>query len=180
MGDAVRLAQVVENLLTNAVKYTNPGGQIALSHDADDEKVRLAVRDNGVGMSGELLPHVFEVFTQAPRPLDRAKGGLGLGLPLVRRLIEMHGGQVTAASPGPGGGSEFVLLAKLLETFGHQTLAVRDGPAALEAVRTFHPEVVLLDLGLPGMDGYEVARRLREERPSLAQAAEHGGALGLT
>lgn len=167
---------------------------------------RIIVRDTGTGISAEFLPHVFEVFTQAPQTLDRAKGGLGLGLPLVKRLVEMHEGQVTASSPGLGQGSEFIVtlprllsrrskeriegqpaptepgkvrpsrilvvddeedtagtLADLLKEDGHQTLAVSNGPAALAAIRTFGPEVVLVDLGLPEMDGYEVARRLREE-----------------
>ncbi|MEO8054150.1 MAG: CheR family methyltransferase [Acidobacteriota bacterium] len=205
LGDAIRLAQVVENLLTNAAKYTNEGGQIALTLEADTDKARIVVRDTGIGMSAELLPHIFEVFTQAPRMLDRAKGGMGLGLPLVRRLVEMHEGQVNASSPGPDQGSEFTvvlprmlerhskerpggqpvaepgkvlarrilvvdddedimrMMSDLLEGDGHQALAVNDGPAALAAIPTFRPEVVLLDLGLPGMDGYEVARRLREE-----------------
>ena len=206
LGDGVRLTQVVENLLTNAVKYTNEGGQIALTLETDKDKARIIVRDSGVGMSAEFLPHVFEVFTQAPRTLDRAKGGLGLGMPLVQRLIEMHDGQVKASSRGLGQGSEFIVtlprllklrskdelevklvpieprnllprrilvvddekdvaetFADLLKEEGHQTLAVNSGPAALVAFRTFDPEVVLLDLGLPGMDGYEVAKRLREE-----------------
>ena len=206
LGDAVRLSQVVENLLTNAAKYTNEGGQIALTLETDKDKARIIVRDSGVGMSARFLPHVFEVFTQAPRTLDRAKGGLGLGLPLVRRLVEMHDGQVNASSPGLGQGSKFIItlplllemrsdkslgggtvpmepgkirprrilvvddeedvattFADLLEKDGHQTLAVNDGPAALAAFGKFGPEVVLIDLGLPGMDGYEVARRLREE-----------------
>ncbi len=206
MGDHNRLIQVVENLLTNAAKYTDEGGEIVLSLESDQGTVRIAVRDNGIGMSAELIPHVFEVFTQAPRNLDRAKGGLGLGLPLVQRLVEMHGGHVTASSPGLGQGSEFVVmlprvqerrsrehlereepgpptaepirprrilvvddeedarvtLAALLQLDGHETLAV-NGPAALEAARTFGPQVVLLDLGLPGMDGYDVARELRDE-----------------
>lgn len=209
IGDRVRLAQAVENLLTNAVKFTNEGGQISLSIELEEDRVRIVVRDNGIGMNTDFLPHVFEVFTQAPRPLDRAKGGLGLGLPLVQRLVEMHGGQATASSPGLGQGSSFVItlprvlehrfkeqldfedgkppasrpaptrhrrilvvddqediretLADLLREDGHQTLALKDGPAALEAISTFDPEVVLLDLGLPAMDGYEVARRVRTE-----------------
>lgn len=207
LGDAIRLTQVVENLLTNAIKYTDEGGQIALSLEADDDEARIFVRDNGSGMSAELLPHVFEVFTQAPRTLDRAKGGLGLGLPLVKRLVELHGGSVSASSPGIGNGSEFIVtlprlrevrttderlegkgsetepgrvqprrimvvdderdvgdsLADLLQEDGHDVLPVKSGSAALDAVRTFAPEVVLLDLGLPEMDGYAVARKLRDD-----------------
>ncbi len=207
LGDAVRLPQVVENLLTNAAKYTNEGGQIALTLESDDETARITIRDNGIGMSAELLPQIFEVFAQAPRTLERAKGGLGLGLHLAQRLVEMHGGHVSASSPGLGQGSEFVItlprllerrsnerlegkpaptiqsskirarrilvvddeqdmagaFAALLEADGHETLAVNDGPAALVAARTFAPEVVILDLGLPEMDGYEIAKRLREE-----------------
>ena len=208
-GDAVRLTQIVENLVTNAAKYTNEGGKIAVSLEPSEGSVQIVVSDNGTGIDAELLPHIFEVFTQGPRTLDRAKGGLGLGLPLVRRLVEMHGGQVSASSAGLGRGSAFVvtlprvlethsaerverekcdrppadpgkvrphrilvvddeedmaeLLAALLETEGHQTLALSGGMAALSAVLTFDPEVVLLDLGLPDMDGYEVARRLREK-----------------
>jgi two-component system, chemotaxis family, CheB/CheR fusion protein len=205
MGDATRLAQVMENLLANAIKYTNPGGRIGVTLEADEDKVRIVVRDTGIGIAAEFLPHVFEVFTQSPRTLDRAAGGLGLGLPLVHRLVEMHGGKVEASSAGLGQGSEFVvtlpgleerrssardgepaptapakhrprrilvvddekdaarLLAEFLESDGHRTLAVNDGPAALTALETFEPEVVLLDLGLPGMDGYEVAARIREQ-----------------
>ncbi|HEY6571703.1 MAG TPA: CheR family methyltransferase, partial [Candidatus Eisenbacteria bacterium] len=205
MGDSVRLTQVVENLLTNAVKYTNPGGHLSLTLDADEAGARIAVQDDGIGIDAEFLPHVFEVFTQAPQLLDRAESGLGLGLPLVKRLVEMHGGQVEARSRGLGKGSEFVVtlpralerrskqrlegkqtrsssarihprrilivddeedtaegIAALLELEGHQTRAVFDGHTALEAVRTFDAEVVLLDLGLPEIDGYEVARRIRE------------------
>ena len=205
IGDAVRLAQVVENLLANAAKYTNEGGRIELSVEGGDDDVRISVRDNGIGLTEELRPHVFEVFTQAPRTLDRAKGGLGLGLPLVQRLVERHGGRVVASSAGLGRGSEFVVtlprlraadapegraveatrdtrekaarrvlivdderdlaetLAELLETEGHEALAVYDGASALDAVRSFVPDIVLLDLGLPDLDGYEVARRLRDE-----------------
>lgn len=207
MGDPIRLTQVVENLLTNAAKYTDAGGEITLTVAADQDTVRIVVKDNGIGMSADLIPHVFEVFTQAPRTLDRAKGGLGLGLPLVRRIVELHGGHVSASSPGPGEGSEFVVtlprvlelrstdrreheqdrgalvtirprrilvvddeedaretLAALLKADGHETLAVHDGATALEAVRTFQPEAVLLDLGLPNANGYEVARKLRDEQ----------------
>jgi two-component system CheB/CheR fusion protein len=205
LGDAVRLAQVVENLLTNASKYTNEGGRIAVALKSDDDKAQIIIRDTGTGMSAELLPHVFEVFMQASRTLERAMGGLGLGLPLVKRLVEMHEGYVDASSPGLGKGSEFVvtlprllegrpkqrpegepapaepeirprrilvvddeaeisvLFAGLLEANGHQTLVVHEGRSALAAVRSFGPDVVILDLGLPEMDGYEVARRIREE-----------------
>jgi len=201
LGDAVRLAQVVENLLTNASKYTNEGGRIAVRLESGDDKARIIIRDTGTGMSAELLPHVFEVFMQAPRTLERAMGGLGLGLPLVKRVVEMHDGHVDASSPGLGQGSEFVvtlprllegrpegepapakpeirprrilvvddeeglavLFASLLEENGHQTLVVHDGPSALAAVRSFGPDVVILDLGLPKMDGYETARKIREE-----------------
>lgn len=205
-GDIVRLTQVVENLLTNAAKYTNDGGQIDIRIDEDSDKFHIVVRDSGIGMKADLLPHIFEVFTQAPRALDRAKGGLGLGLPLAQRLVEMHGGRVTATSDGLGHGSEFVVtlpravaeelagsadtsdslaelekfqrrrilvvddeedartaLAELLQEHGLSVVAVGDGPAAIAASRSFDPDVVLLDLGLPEMDGYEVARRLREQ-----------------
>jgi len=205
LGDAVRLAQVVENLLTNASKYTNEGGRIAVTLESQAGKARIIIRDTGTGMSAELLPHVFEVFMQASRTPERAMGGLGLGLPLVKRLVEMHEGTVDASSPGLGHGSEFVvtlprlldgrpkkrpegepapaepevrprrilvvddeaemavLFAGLLEGNGHQTLVVHDGRSALAAVRSFGPDVVILDLGLPEMDGYEIARRIREE-----------------
>ncbi len=213
VGDAVRLTQIIENLLTNAAKYTNQGGKIELMLEADHDRARITIRDNGIGMSSELIPHVFEVFTQAPRTLDRAKGGMGLGLPLVQRLVQMHGGEVTADSPGLDKGSVFVvtfpctcqpplaeadgrdresipprsgqvhsrrimvvddeketaaILAELLEEGGHQAIAVNSGAAALAAVASFDPEVVLLDLGLPGMDGYEVAKKLREQHKDRA------------
>lgn len=210
MGDAIRLTQVVENLLTNALKYTAEGGQIDVTLESDKDKARFTVRDNGVGLSAEFVPHVFEVFTQAQRSLDRAEGGLGLGLPLVARLVALHGGHVSASSAGLDKGSEFVVtlprlletelekhregervqtkstpkkirprrvlvvddekeasqfLADLLEIGGHMSRVVSNGPAALAAISTFDPEVVLLDLGLPEMDGYQVARRLRDEHP---------------
>lgn len=204
-GDAGRLTQVFENLLANAATNTDEGGHVSLAVVLEESTVRIVVKDTGIGMSAELLPHVFEVFTQAPRSLDRGKGGLGLGLPLVRRLVELHLGKVLASSPGLGKGSEFSVtlprlhprrskaaappavapaarrpvqsrrilvvddeadlaetLVDLLEEDGHQALVARNGPAALVALRTFAPDVVLLDLGLPGIDGYEVARRMRK------------------
>jgi CheY-like chemotaxis protein len=202
-GDAVRLAQVVGNLLNNAAKYTEDGGQIWLSAAREGDEAVVRVRDTGMGIPAEMLGSVFELFTQVDRSLDRSQGGLGIGLTLVRQLVEMHGGRVEAHSGGAGQGSEFVVrlpqlspkalpevqqslspgltsrgpgrrvlvvddnrdaaesLALLLEVAGHQVRACHDGPAALERVEEFQPDVVLLDIGLPGMDGYEVARRLR-------------------
>jgi len=201
-GDFVRLVQVVENLLTNAVKYTEDHGTICLKIDANDRWARISVRDSGMGIEPELLPRIFEVFTQGAQRLDRAKGGMGIGLALVRQLVEMHGGKVEAFSAGPDLGSEFVVLlprieeapverdhrpadpqldavapmrvlvvddeedaalslAELLRSYGHQVHTVFDGQAALEALNNFAPEVVLLDLGLPDIDGYEVAAQLR-------------------
>jgi signal transduction histidine kinase/CheY-like chemotaxis protein len=207
-ADSARLEQVLSNLLNNAAKYTEPGGRIDLEAGREGEFAVVRVRDTGIGIAPELLPRVFELFTQAERSLDRSQGGLGIGLTLVRRLVEMHGGSVSAASRGVGQGSEFVvrlpvstavgddqaadgecpapprepraseprrvlivddnqdaarMLARLLHADGHRVEVVYDGPAALEAARARPPDVVLLDIGLPGMDGYEVARRLREQ-----------------
>ncbi|HEX7637279.1 MAG TPA: ATP-binding protein, partial [Burkholderiaceae bacterium] len=206
-GDATRLAQVVNNLLTNAVKYTPEGGAIAIGVDRgsgpDGDFALLAVEDDGIGIEPELLPHVFELFEQGKRALDRTQGGLGVGLTLVQRLVLLHGGEVTAASEGPGRGSSFrvrlpclavddamppsprgagegelravrrrVLVvednadvaettAMLLSLSGHEVVRAKDGLQALQVAAEFAPEVVLLDIGLPLMDGYEVARRLR-------------------
>ncbi|HVT58378.1 MAG TPA: chemotaxis protein CheB [Thermoanaerobaculia bacterium] len=202
LGDAVRLAQVMENLLGNAAKYTDNGGRIWLSVDATDDTVKLSVRDTGIGMEPGVLEHVFDLFTQAPASLHRARGGLGLGLALVRSLVQMHGGHVDAFSAGPGKGTEVVVtlprlrrgrlatpeeeqaalfpvtarrilvvddemdaaeaLVKILTIQGHEARAVPDGVAALTVVGELKPEVVLLDLGLPKMDGYELAHNLRE------------------
>jgi CheY-like chemotaxis protein/two-component sensor histidine kinase len=209
-ADLVRLAQVLSNLLVNACKYTEPAGRIWLMAGRDGpDAVLVRVRDTGIGIAPDLLPHVFDLFVQADRSLARSQGGLGIGLTLVRRLVEMHGGTVTACSPGPGRGSEFVVrlpalpeggvddgrgtpsedvrrsgprrrvlvvddnvdaaesAAMLLRIWGHEVRTVHDGSSVLGVVRDFRPDVVLLDIGLPGMDGYEVARRLRGE-PSLA------------
>jgi two-component system CheB/CheR fusion protein len=206
-ADPVRLAQVLTNLLHNASKYTPEGGWIELTAAAEDGTVAVRVRDNGAGMTPEVLASAFDLFVQGPRPIDRAQGGLGLGLTLVRRLVELHGGSVGAASEGPGRGSTVVVrlpaaapaadapelaaeaappagvrprrvlvvddnqdasdsLALLLRIDGHEVETAADGLAALAAAERFRPDVILLDLGLPGIDGYEVARRLRE-RPDF-------------
>ncbi len=204
-GDPSRLAQVLGNLINNAAKYTEEGGQIWLEIRREENEAIIAVRDNGVGITAELLPRVFDLFTQSDRTLDRSQGGLGIGLTLVRRLIEMHGGTVQAFSQGLGQGSEFVVrlpalpedakvesrqstspnptpgpssnhrilivddnvdaadsLAMLLELSGHQVQTAYGSEAAIAMVGSHRPRVVLLDIGLPGMDGYEVARRLRQ------------------
>jgi len=202
-ADPVRLAQVLSNLLTNAAKYTDQNGRIWLSGAAEGSHAVLRVRDNGIGISAELLPSVFDLFTQADRSLDRSQGGLGVGLTLCRHLVEMHGGSIRARSAGLGQGSEFEVrlpaaladraaraapttapggtpaagqrvlvvddnvdaaasLAMLLRLQGNDVHVVHDGPHALEAATALRPQVVLLDIGLPGMDGLEVARQLRQ------------------
>ena len=204
MGDAMRLAQVIENLVTNSAKYTQEGGQIWVTLETVGADARIRVRDDGSGMSSELLPHIFDLFTQAPRTLERAQGGIGLGLTLVQSLVEMHHGHVTASSPGLGQGSEFIItlprlierrlegatsqapiarpkmrplrilvvddepelgemFVEVLKLEGHEAQVATDGPAALNLARSFRPDAALLDLGLPGMDGYELAMRLRQE-----------------
>jgi signal transduction histidine kinase len=206
-GDAARLSQVLTNLLNNAAKYTPEGGYIWLSALREDNDMVIRVRDTGVGIPGEMLDTVFDLFTQVDRSLERSEGGLGIGLTLVRRLVEMHGGSVSATSEGVGRGSEFTVrlklitveeselpvttsdrlvaaahqnrilvvddnvdgadsLAVLLRLSGHEVSLAHDGPAALDLARAFRPEIVLLDIGLPGMDGFEVARRLRGNEPT--------------
>lgn len=206
-ADATRMAQVVANLLNNAAKFTEPGGQIWLVGELCNEEVMLRVRDTGVGIPSDVLPHIFDLFIQADRTLDRSQGGLGIGLTLVHWLVEMHGGTVVATSEGPGQGSEFVVrlpvlvhinsepapetletqrqagefveparlrvlvvddnedvaetLAMLLTELGHEVQVVNDGPQALTAVSQFRPELIFLDIGLPGMTGYEVAQQIR-------------------
>lgn len=204
-GDLTRLAQVVSNLLNNAAKYTEEGGNIWLSAEVSGAEVVLRVRDTGVGIPSQVLPYVFQLFMQADRTLDRSQGGLGIGLTLVHSIVELHGGTVEAVSAGPGLGSEFIVrmpvmadkppaemapslanaraaetlvyrvlvvddnedaatsLALLLELQGHQVRTAHDGPAALRAAAEFRPHAVFLDIGLPGMDGYEVAARLRQQ-----------------
>ena len=200
--DPTRVEQIVVNLLTNAAKYTPEEGKIALTAYPENEEVVIKVRDSGVGIPKEMLPRVFELFTQVNPEIDRTKGGLGIGLTVVRRLTEKHGGTVSATSDGLGKGTEFTVrlprsmdragtdvsgrqgaqpppglrvlvvednvdtaaaMSQLLTQAGCDTNVVHDGPAALEAADAFRPEVVLLDIGLPGLDGYEVARRLRAD-----------------
>ena len=208
-ADPARLAQVLANLLGNAAEYTPPGGAIALGVERTPGGVVMRVRDTGIGLAPELLPHVFDLFVQGDASLDRAHGGLGIGLTIVRRLVEMHGGRVEATSAGVGHGSEFSVhlpvvpsrvgsadaiasrdgnaaagrlavlvvednedsaeaLAAVLRLWGHDVRVAFDGLAALETAKTFRPDVVLSDVGLPGMDGYELARRLRAD-PALRE-----------
>jgi PAS domain S-box-containing protein len=216
-ADPARLEQVVTNLLTNACKYTDPGGRIGLSAERDGSEAVIRVRDNGIGIAPDLLTRVFDLFVQAERRLDRSQGGVGIGLTLVKRLVEMHGGTVRAHSAGPGQGSEFVVrlpalaepaagaparkaeggeaaaglprrrvlvvddnvdaadsLALLLKLSGQETRVAYDGPTALLVAEAFRPQLVLLDIGMPGMDGYEVARRLREQGRKVPLVAVTG------
>jgi PAS domain S-box-containing protein len=225
-ADPTRLEQVLANLLNNAAKYTEPGGRIELTARTEEGQVVLGVRDTGIGIAAEMLPRVFDLFAQGERSLDRGEGGLGVGLTLVKGLVELHGGTVEARSDGPGHGSEFRIrlplliaecgvrsagcntpgaehsradlgpavtkesftpqsalrnphskrvlvvddnrdtaesLALVLRLRGHEVWTAYDGPAALQQVCGCQPEAVLLDIGLPGLDGYQVARRLRGE-----------------
>jgi CheY-like chemotaxis protein/two-component sensor histidine kinase len=200
-GDHVRLAQVFANLLNNSAKYTDRGGRIRVGARREAGEAVVSVSDNGIGITSDLLPRVFDLFTQGGRAGERAQGGLGIGLTLVRMLVGMHGGRVEARSAGPGRGSEFIVrlpladgpahdekhmegqpggvlasrrvlvvddnrdaadsLGVLLGLLGADVRVVYGGVAALEAVETYHPSAVLLDIGMPGMDGHEVARRIR-------------------
>ncbi len=203
-ADLTRLAQVVSNLVNNAAKYTPNGGRITVTAAVDGPTVVLRVADTGLGIPADQLPAVFEMFAQVNHTLNRSQGGLGIGLTLVRRLIEMHGGTVTAASPGAGRGSTFTVrlptaagpppeitsrpiaaagpvrvlvvddnidgaesLAMLLDLTGHTTRTAYTGPAAVAAAQAFLPEVMFLDIGLPGMTGYEVAAELRASPPAV-------------
>jgi signal transduction histidine kinase/ActR/RegA family two-component response regulator len=210
-ADSIRMAQVLSNLLNNAAKYTKPNGRIRLAAAKEGTHVVFRVRDNGIGIPQEMLSRIFDLFTQVDHSLDHSQGGLGLGLALVRGLVEMHGGSVQASSGGLKRGSEFIVrlpilgklhasaestkppeelflqrdervrvqsrrvlvvddnvlsaqsLAMILKLEGHDVEVAYDGSLALDAVRRFRPEVVLMDIGLPGIDGYEVAHRLRHE-----------------
>jgi signal transduction histidine kinase/CheY-like chemotaxis protein len=205
-ADPVRLAQVVANLLTNAAKYTEPGGRITLTARREGDRAVLSVRDTGIGIAPDMLPKVFDLFVQVDHATTKTQGGLGIGLTLVKNLVEMHQGEVEARSAGLGQGSEFVVrlplstrtqpetnnqerdgrresglpaghrllvvddnqdagesLAMLLRLKGHEVRIVSDGCSALEVVKEYPPELIFLDIGMPGMDGYEVARRLRQQ-----------------
>ena len=209
-GDVTRLTQVVGNLLQNAGKFTERGGRVTvgLQVDALQHQAKLVVRDTGMGIAPDLLPHLFEVFAQGDRSLDRSKGGLGLGLALIKGLTELHGGQVQAFSKGPGQGAEFVVwlpveaepmaltnmtaeprpgkkrlrilvvednldsaesLRMLLELFGHEVTVANTGPAGVQTAVEIRPNVILCDIGLPGLDGYGVVRSLRRN-PVTAEA----------
>jgi two-component system CheB/CheR fusion protein len=202
-ADLTRLAQVLANLLNNAAKFTEPGGRIWLEAALDGGELQIHVRDDGVGIEPKLLPHIFDLFFQSATTPDRTYGGLGIGLTLVRTLVEMHGGEVSAHSDGSGCGSVFTVrlparrgarrpavradaaapepvralrillvedhvdsaesLAHLLRRRGHETHIARDGIEGLARARELRPDAVLLDIGLPGLDGFEVARSLREQ-----------------
>jgi PAS domain S-box-containing protein len=201
-GDAVRLEQVLANIVTNAVKYTPSGGQIRVVLRADGNDAIFSVEDTGVGISPRLLPFIFDLYVQAERTLDRAEGGLGIGLALVRRLVELHGGTIEASSEGEGRGSRFTvrlkqipstskpsvisvpperrarprrvlliedsadareMLRMILELAGHVVYDAADGVRGLELVNIVRPDVGIIDIGLPIMDGYQVAKRIREE-----------------
>ncbi len=199
-GDAARLVQCLANVLTNAAKYTAPGGEIRVTAQDEAGMATIAITDNGAGIAAEVLPNIFDLFVQSHRTLDRSEGGLGIGLSVVKRLVEMHGGRVEAHSAGIGHGSTFTLrlptlddpsaaaeerrtavplarrvlivddnvdaaetLAMILSLEGHETLAIASAEEALEQCTRFKPDVILLDIGLPGIDGYELARRLRAQ-----------------
>jgi len=204
MADPTRLDQIFINLLNNAIKYTPPGGRITVSANRQGSDVVIQFKDNGIGISEEMMPRIFDIFSQGERSLDREESGLGLGLNIVRQLIVLHGGAVSASSEGEGKGSAFTIrmplisqppqaaltpaparakntgngrrvllvddnhdttqsLARLLKRRGYEVETALDGPTGLRMAWEFHPQICLLDIGLPGMDGYELARRLRAD-----------------
>jgi CheY-like chemotaxis protein len=207
LGDPVRLEQVLCNLLQNAIKYTPQGGHLTLTVQTEGDEGVVRVKDTGIGLSPEMLQTIFEPFAQVESSRQRSEGGLGLGLPLVRSLVALHGGRVEALSEGPAQGSEFVVyfplleekprsiarkpapalrlpepgaglhllhvlvvednhdgresLRDLLEIWGHEVTLAEDGPEGVDKALSIHPDVALVDIGLPGLDGNEVARRIR-------------------
>jgi CheY-like chemotaxis protein len=203
--DSTRLCQVILNLINNAAKYTNPGGRIAVAVERHGDQASISVSDNGMGIAPQMLERVFEMFAQIDNSLERSQGGLGIGLTIVRRLVEMHGGTVEARSAGRDQGSEFLIrlplsntplipagttnggrperspaaqprrilavddnkdavdtLAMMLRIMGHDLQTAYDGMEAVDVAAHFKPEIVLLDIGLPRLNGYEVCRRIRE------------------
>ena len=199
-GDPARLEQIISNLVDNALKYTPPGGAVTITTACEDGRAVLRVRDTGEGIRSELIAHIFDLFVQQPQALDRSRGGLGLGLTLVKRLAQLHDGSVSASSAGPGQGSEFTVqlpiadtvhpsrdtapirdpgprrrvlivednvdardsLQLLLQLAGHEVETAADGPGGLEKLEAFRPDVALIDLGLPGINGYDLIRRVRD------------------
>jgi PAS domain S-box-containing protein len=201
-ADPTRLAQVFANLLNNAAHYTRKGGRVSLTVTAEGAGVVVSVLDSGIGIAADMLPRVFDMFTQVDRSLEKSRGGLGIGLSIVKRLVEMHGGTVEARSPGRGLGSEFVVrlpalritqpaqppsdesaragsarrilvaddnedaaygLSSLLEILGHEVRTAADGLEAIDVASAFRPDVILLDIGMPRLNGYDACRRLREQ-----------------
>jgi signal transduction histidine kinase/DNA-binding response OmpR family regulator len=204
LADPTRVEQILANLINNAAKYTEPQGKLSLAVEKQRGHFVIRVSDNGIGISEKLLPHIFDLFTQGDRSLDRSQGGLGIGLTLVQRLVEMHGGTVAVTSGGAQRGTEFTVklpeyvqphasrretcekitekddpvarrvllvddnqdllatVSALMRRVGHEVHVAHDGPSALEIAAAWQPEVMLIDIGLPGLDGYEVARRIRK------------------
>jgi len=205
MADPIRLAQVISNLLNNAARYSEPGSKIELTAQCEGKEAVIRVRDNGIGISQDMLPRIFEPFIQADNSLERSQGGLGIGLTLVKQVVKMHAGRVEAASEGLGRGAEFTVwlpvvemrepsaanpgsvnasaaggskrrvlvvddlkdsadaLALMLEMDGHEVRTAYDGAEAARAALEFQAEVVLLDIGMPILNGYDAARRIREQ-----------------
>jgi CheY-like chemotaxis protein len=207
-GDPTRLAQVFSNLLNNAVKYTEPGGDISLAMSATGAEAVIRVKDNGIGIPADMLPAIFEMFMQVDRSLERLHAGLGVGLTLARRLVELHGGTLEARSGGLGKGSEFIVrlplslslepapvtpqepeaqvsgaqrrvlvaddnqdhaesLAMILRSMGNEVVVAHDGLEAAAAAASFRPDFAFLDIGMPGLNGYELARRLRQSTATV-------------
>jgi CheY-like chemotaxis protein len=201
-ADVTRLAQVFSNLLNNAAKYTERGGRIGLTVQQQGGEVMVSVRDSGIGIPAEMLPHVFDIFTQVDRNLERSQGGLGIGLSIVKRLVEMHGGTVEAKSAGHGMGSEFTVrlpvvssvvppqsddaepvrltsqrrvlvvddnrdsamsLAMMLKLMKIETKTAHDGLEAIEVAAEYRPDLILLDIGMPRLNGYDTARQIRQQ-----------------
>jgi CheY-like chemotaxis protein len=225
-GDRTRLAQAVANLLHNAAKWSSPGQKVELRAEADTARggVALSIRDRGAGISSELLPHIFDLFAQGPQTRERASGGLGIGLALVKSVVGLHGGTVTAASDGPGRGSLFTVwlpstgalvavasgatatatapraastpdgrgvrvllvddnvdaaesMGEMLRARAFDVRVAHDGPTALRAVGEFRPDIALLDIGLPAMDGHELGEQLAKRVPGIRLIAVTGYAL---
>jgi CheY-like chemotaxis protein len=221
LADAVRLEQILVNLLTNAAKYAEPGGHVGVRAERRGAFVEIEVRDTGMGIAPPMLEQIWQLFHQTERTLDRSQGGLGIGLAIVRRLVEMHGGTAEARSGGPGQGSSFLVrlpiapaeappeasacspaepatprgaahrlrvlvvddngdaasaLGEVVQAVNseHEVRVAGDGPSALEVAAELHPDLVFLDIGLPGMDGYEVAQRLRAVHPRATLVAVTG------